>query len=160
MSDDEWDKRVTARYKRNNDIRLAKAKANPEYRAFLVAQQSVRRAALLKTIVGWAKVRLPTIRSAAKRASVPFDLTTDYLVAIFPADGLCPYLQQPMTLTGDINDRMIASVDRINPSLGYIQGNVRIISRRANAIKNDCVDPEVFRRIADQLERDLCAQYR
>ena len=35
------------------------------------------------------------------------------------------------------------SLDRINPNLGYVKGNVRIISNRANRIKADATADEV-----------------
>ena len=35
------------------------------------------------------------------------------------------------------------SLDRINPNLGYVKGNVRIISNRANRIKSDATADEV-----------------
>ena len=43
------------------------------------------------------------------------------------------------------------SIDRINPSLGYIKGNVIIISMKANSIKN-CYTSEDIRKVADWLE--------
>ncbi len=43
------------------------------------------------------------------------------------------------------------SLDRVIPALGYIPGNVQVISYRANRIKNDAT-PEELRAIADFLE--------
>lgn len=45
------------------------------------------------------------------------------------------------------------SLDRTDPSKGYVSGNVVVISYKANVIKQNCTDPEVFRRIADYVER-------
>jgi hypothetical protein len=39
------------------------------------------------------------------------------------------------------------SIDRIIPSLGYVRGNVVIVSMRANRIKTDATDAEL-RRVA------------
>ena len=41
------------------------------------------------------------------------------------------------------------SLDRIKPHIGYIRGNVRVISYQANRIKCDCTDPDIFQRLAD-----------
>lgn len=53
-----------------------------------------------------------------------------------------------------IHNRNSASLDRIDSSLGYIKGNVWIISRRANIIKNDAT-PKELRRIAAGVERKM-----
>jgi len=37
-----------------------------------------------------------------------------------------------------------ACIDRIIPELGYVEGNVMIISRRANVIKNDATADELI----------------
>lgn len=37
------------------------------------------------------------------------------------------------------------SLDRINPTLGYVPGNVRVISFRANTIKNDATKEEIYK---------------
>lgn len=39
-----------------------------------------------------------------------------------------------------------------NPALGYVPGNIAVISHLANTIKSNCTDPEVFRRVARYLE--------
>lgn len=40
------------------------------------------------------------------------------------------------------------SIDRIIPALGYVKGNVIVVSQRANTIKNNAT-PEELRRVAD-----------
>ena len=50
------------------------------------------------------------------------------------------------------NIPMSPSLDRQIPKLGYVQGNVAVISHKANSLKNDCTDPSVFRRLADWME--------
>jgi hypothetical protein len=159
LTDDELDRRTTARNKTFNEIRKTQRAVDPAYDQHLKETAKAWVASLQTTVLGWARLRVNAIRSVSKGLALPFDLTPEYLVSIYPADGLCPYLQLPL-VRGSGNGPLTASVDRIIPPLGYIQGNVRVISRRANSIKNDCVDPDIFRRIADQLEQDLCAQYR
>jgi hypothetical protein len=50
---------------------------------------------------------------------------------------------------GQVHDS--PSLDRIRPELGYIKGNVAVISMRANVIKN-CGTVEEHRKIADWME--------
>lgn len=70
----------------------------------------------------------------AKRRGIHFDLKyTD-----FEAPEYCPILNIKLKyLTeGNANDPAHASLDRIDNSKGYIKGNVIVISRLANAMKN------------------------
>ncbi len=93
------------------------------------------------------------MKALKKVAGQEFNLTAADLLAAFPADSLCPYFKMPLVL-GEGANPMNASVDKIIPAKGYVRGNIRVMSHRANTIKNDCTDPEVFRRIADDLEKD------
>jgi hypothetical protein len=49
------------------------------------------------------------------------------------------------------------SLDRIRPELGYVPGNVAVISYKANAIKQGAT-PEELRAVADWLEANLRPQ--
>lgn len=48
---------------------------------------------------------------------------------------ICPVLGIEITVFGGRDNR--PEIDRLIPSLGYVPGNVAIISARANRIKND-----------------------
>lgn len=49
----------------------------------------------------------------------------------------CPVLNIPLNYFAEKRCESSPSFDRINPSLGYVKGNVAVISWRANRIKND-----------------------
>lgn len=72
-------------------------------------------------------------RNAEKR-DVPFDLTRDDIVVPY----VCPVLGIPLDVsTPNGAPRPDApSLDRLVPELGYVRGNVYIISNRANVIKS------------------------
>ncbi len=78
---------------------------------------------------------------AQKRATtgdVPFDITTSYIESIYPEDGKCPVFGFVMEFGGGYSDRDTSpSLDRILPELGYVPGNLRWISNRANTLKRD-----------------------
>jgi hypothetical protein len=44
------------------------------------------------------------------------------------------------------------TLDRIIPDLGYIRGNIAVISHRANTMKQTCTNPVVFMKLADYIE--------
>ena len=75
--------------------------------------------------------------SAKKRAkirNVPFDLSPDDIVI----PEFCPVLGIRLSLNrGGGFKASSPSVDRRIPSLGYVKGNIRVISYRANEIKRD-----------------------
>lgn len=78
------------------------------------------------------------LNSAKKRArikGVPFDLTVEDLE--FPE--VCPVLGIPISRSpnGGWHWPSSPSLDRINPALGYTKDNIRIISFRANTLKNN-----------------------
>jgi len=90
-------------------------------------------------------------RQRAKRFGRPFEITE--LDVVIPER--CPITKEPFEYGEGRPSPRSMSLDRINPKLGYIPGNIAVISHQANALKRDCTDPEVFRRIADYLERKL-----
>jgi len=68
------------------------------------------------------------------------DFTISLADVIWPMH--CPYLGTALDYTARgrkaLRDlRTIPSFDRINPELGYVPGNVQVISFQANAIKRD-----------------------
>ena len=91
------------------------------------------------------KHRLRDLRQRCRRQGIPFDLT----VADVAAPSHCPVLGIPLVPDGvgvkvGNGKRLVggrkensASIDRIRPELGYVRGNVRVISWRANRLRND-----------------------
>lgn len=85
----------------------------------------------------------------ATKMGLPFDISIDTLLAIFPDDAKCPALGIKMVWGGD---RLSSpSLDRRVPALGYVVGNVQWISGLANMIKS-CATSEQVRSVADFLE--------
>lgn len=70
----------------------------------------------------------------SKRRNIPFNLKyTD-----FELPTHCPFLGIKLTFGSESNGNHFshASLDRIDNNIGYIKGNVMVISRLANAMKN------------------------
>lgn len=78
---------------------------------------------------------LYSVRHRAKQLGLPFNLTIDDIVI----PDICPLLNVPIKKDnlGRGYHPTSPSVDRIIPKLGYVRGNIQIISARANLIKND-----------------------
>ena len=98
-------------------------------------------------------------RYRAKSANLPFNISKDDIKAAWPRDNMCPVTGMPMKrnldkqISGASPDS--PTIDRIVPELGYVKGNVAVISMRANRIKNGETDPRIIRRVADWLEAQL-----
>lgn len=99
----------------------------------------------IRAIIGYIKTR-------AKKRGIEFNLETVDLVM----PDICPVLGVPIAPFKGKFEPSSASLDRIDPSRGYVKGNVRIISWRANMLKRDCTDPAELRAVADYVERSLC----
>lgn len=63
-------------------------------------------------------------KSRAKKARIPFDIDIDDIEIPL----VCPVLGTPMD---------VPSLDKHEPSLGYIKGNIVVMSNRANVLKNN-----------------------
>lgn len=50
-----------------------------------------------------------------------------------------------MALLISILEMIAVTKDRIIPEKGYIRGNVRVISQKANAMKQDCSEEELIK---------------
>jgi hypothetical protein len=91
------------------------------------------------------------VRAAKWRASqsgVPFNITAhDIQIPMF-----CPVFGIPIKQASGRQNPNSPSLDKIVPSLGYVRGNVRVISARANTLKRDGTLDE-FRAIVAYLER-------
>lgn len=88
-------------------------------------------------------------RRRAKKNEIPFTIT------VKDFDGMpleCPVLGITLNPFAGKQHPSLPSLDRIVPELGYIPGNVCIISWRANLLKRDVTDPEELRRVANYLD--------
>lgn len=89
----------------------------------------------LRTPTGKKRRMCYTAKRRAKEINIPFNLTPED----FDMPTHCPILGIKLCLThspgGPKDDA--PSLDRIVPSVGYVKGNVIVISQRANRIKND-----------------------
>lgn len=98
-------------------------------------------------------LRLDSLLAGLKRRSrkkgVPFDLTRNYLMSIYPEDSRCPVFGIEMAYGGYGDGKRggtenSPSIDRIIPHLGYVPGNVIWVSLKANWMKNCGTVEELF----------------
>ena len=123
-------------YLKNKDRILA---SNKEWREKNKARHAVmssewyhrtKEANLKKYLLKYAKAR-------AVKKKLPFDITEEDIVI----PELCPIFNVPLVL-GD--PRFAPSIDRTIPELGYIRGNIIVMSRLANMMKWDSNQEELL----------------
>jgi hypothetical protein len=78
-------------------------------------------------------------RGRAKRKGYPHTITEKDIVI----PEFCPYLGIPLCLSNDKKWDNSPSLDKKVPSLGYVPGNVEVISEKANRIKTNASADEV-----------------
>lgn len=127
------------------------------------AKQPVKRRKLELSIKAYRKklehdpigCKLYKMYHAAKEraaiANVPFNIDLDYLRSILTPT--CPVLGMPFDFTSQlVASEASPSLDKFKPHLGYVRGNVAIISRLANAIKQNATPGQVMA-VAKWMER-------
>jgi len=84
---------------------------------------------------------LSRIKHKAKRFGIEFDIDVSDIVV----PDNCPILGMPLVKVnqGSGYHTNSPSLDRIDPEKGYTKGNVRVISARANLLKNDASSTEL-----------------
>jgi hypothetical protein len=85
-----------------------------------------RRANRVRTLLIAAKAR-------ANKLQMPFELSVDDI----SIPSVCPVLKIPLEFQEGKKTSNSPSLDRVDNSKGYVKGNVRVISYRANRLKSD-----------------------
>ena len=122
-------------YREANKVKAATA--NKEWRTKNADKLYEQRQALRHNRPAY--VALIRCRKAAKQQGLAFDLEESDIVV--PTH--CPVFGTPFVITTGKRTDATPSVDRIIPALGYVKGNVIVVSWRANRIKNDATPAEL-----------------
>jgi len=90
-----------------------------------------------------AQKMLSNIKGKCRREDIPFNLTLEHLLEVFPDE--CPVFHLPFYMDEKkVHTSFSPSVDKIIPELGYTIGNVQIISFKANTMKQDATLAELY----------------
>jgi len=141
--------RKMAEYRAKNPVKIQKNrrdmyKRNPEHfkkrskEAWHADVEQSREALRERLVQAPWKMMASASRSRAKKEGLPHDLTPDYIKSIWPADNKCPIFgtEFKKARLGESRDAS-ASLERIDPAKGYVQGNIIIVSLKANRMKNN-----------------------
>ena len=84
---------------------------------------------------------LMAAKQRSRNKGLEFNLTTDDIVI----PDKCPLLGVPFVAGEKGNYEYTPSLDRIDPTKGYIKGNVWVITKRANTMKNNATREELLK---------------
>lgn len=91
-----------------------------------------------------AKLLWQYAKRRAKIYSMDFNIIEEDIIV----PEFCPILEQKL----ERNTRYTMTLDRIDNSIGYVKGNVQVISSKANVMKSDAT-PEELIKFANSLIR-------
>jgi hypothetical protein len=84
-------------------------------------------------------IRLQHAKRRAKLKNIPFNIT----ISDLKIPEKCPILGMTLVVNESYAKENSISLDRIVPELGYVKGNVAVISYKANTIKNNATIEEL-----------------
>ena len=80
-------------------------------------------------------------KARSKQKGIAFTITLEDI----PAPTTCPILGIPLCWTNPAFLKDSPSLDKFDPRLGYVAGNINVISAFANMIKQDATYEEVLK---------------
>jgi hypothetical protein len=92
----------------------------------------------------WAYRVVQQAKCRARKAKppLPFDITVEQVLSIAP--DVCPMLKFPLRYASKRQHSYdSASLDKVIPELGYVFGNVAVVSYKANRLKNNGTPDEL-----------------
>jgi hypothetical protein len=78
-------------------------------------------------------------RHRAKRKNIPFDITAEDVII----PETCPVLGIQLQIGEKVVCNNSPTLDRIKPELGYVKGNIQVLSYRANLLKSNATIEEL-----------------
>jgi flavin-dependent thymidylate synthase len=82
---------------------------------------------------GWATAKHSSLRESALKRGIHFDLTVQDIIEV-GRPKFCKYLEVELDYASTKVAPNSPSVNRINPSVGYVKGNLEVISNKANSM--------------------------
>lgn len=121
---------------------------NPELRK---RKSNYRKGWWQKVSSDWDRYKVYMFRRAkhrAKKFNLPFHITLDDIVI----PETCPIFGTPLQVAVGRHNNSSPALDKVIPELGYVKGNIRVISQRANVLKRDA-SLEELQMLVDGLRR-------
>tara|TARA_R110002020_G_scaffold78176_1_gene196782 strand:+ start:265 stop:762 length:498 start_codon:yes stop_codon:yes gene_type:complete len=87
-------------------------------------------------------MRVTDAKKRAFKKNLDFNIDVEYLIKkLIETNYMCPYLGVKFEKR---NSDYVLSIDRIDPTKGYVKGNIEITSRLANTMKNKATNSQLM----------------
>ena len=94
------------------------------------------------TWTGIIRMRVTDAKKRAFKKNLDFNIDVEYLIKkLIETNYMCPYLGVKFEKR---NSDYVLSIDRIDPTKGYVKGNIEITSRLANTMKNKATNSQLM----------------
>jgi len=94
------------------------------------------------TWTGIIRMRVTDAKKRALKKNLDFNIDVEYLIKkLIETNYICPYLGVKFEKR---NSDYVLSIDRIDPTKGYVKGNIEITSRLANTMKNKATNSQLM----------------
>ena len=88
-------------------------------------------------------MRVTDAKKRALKKKLDFNIDVEYVVKkLIETNYTCPYLGVKFEKR---NSDYVLSIDRIDPTKGYVKGNIEITSRLANTMKNKATNSQLIK---------------
>ena len=86
-------------------------------------------------------------KNRAENKDLPFNITRQDIADVWPKDDYCPALRIPLKIKvgNKIPTDNSPNLDRVIPILGYVKGNIAVVSKLANSIMSSARPSEVIK---------------
>jgi|TARA_R110000764_G_scaffold112526_2_gene199391 hypothetical protein len=95
------------------------------------------------SIRGIAVTACKASKRRARLKNLAFNLSSDYLEKIFPKTCICPILGYKMKVANINLGKLSPTLDRVNPRLGYVKGNVEFVTNIANLMMTSATGRDI-----------------
>lgn len=97
----------------------------------------------------WANTAYRNAKRRAKAKGLPFNLSVEHIISILP--DRCPVFRTRFVFSNTGHSTADSpTIDRLDPSKGYVKDNIVIISMKANCIKSAYTEKDLYK-VADWL---------
>ena len=98
-----------------------------------------------QSIRGIAVTACKASKRRARIKNLPFNLTSNYLESIYPKNSVCPILGYTMKVSNISLGKLSPTLDRIDPRLGYVRGNVEFVTNITNLMMTSATGKDIKR---------------